>query len=152
MRTLSTPDQSLPALLGGTAVLAVGVSLLETPCTAGLPLLWTSLLADQGVPRAEAVALFAVYLLVFLIDELLLFGAAVITMRATRVQERHGRALKILAGSVLVTLAVTMIAAPQALTSPVGTMVVFALATLLAVSLWWASARSAGAREPSPPG
>lgn len=152
MRRLSRPDQSLPSLLGGTAVLAVGVSLLETPCTAGLPLLWTSLLADQGVPRAEAVALFAIYLLVFLIDELLLFGAAVITMRATRVQERHGRALKILAGSVLVTLAVTMIVAPQALTSPVGSLVVFGTAGLLSALLWWASARSARSREPVPPG
>lgn len=152
MRRLSASDQNLPALLGGTAVLAVGVSLLETPCTAGLPLLWTTLLADQGVPRHEAIALFALYMLVFLLDELLLFAAAVVTMRATRVQERHGRALKILAGSVLLTLAMTMIVMPEALTTVAGTLVVFGTSGLLAVLLWWLSRRPRASQVKVPPG
>lgn len=137
MRRLAATDRSLPAVLGGTAALAVGVSLLETPCTAGLPLMWTTLLADQGVSRPEAVALFGLYMAVFLIDELLLFAAAVVTMRAAKVQERHGRALKILAGSVLVTLALAMLLAPEAMTSLIGTLIVFMVAVLVALALWW---------------
>ena len=70
MRGVARPDRGLTATLAGTAALAVGVSLLETPCTAGLPLLWTSMLADQAVPTMTAVALFAVYMTVFLIDAL----------------------------------------------------------------------------------
>ena len=58
------------------------MSLLETPCSAGLPLLWTNLLSDRGVPAGGAVVLFLLYLLVFLIDELVVFGAAVFTLRA----------------------------------------------------------------------
>jgi cytochrome c biogenesis protein CcdA/glutaredoxin len=125
MRRLADADQSLPATLGGTAVLAVGVSLLETPCTAGLPLLWTDLLADRDVPASGAVFLFLLYLLVFLVDELLIFGAAVVTMRATKMQEHHGRALQLVGGTLMLTLAVAMVAAPHLLESVTGTAVVF---------------------------
>jgi cytochrome c biogenesis protein CcdA len=143
MRAVASPDRTLAATLAGTVVLAVAVSLLETPCTAGLPLLWTTLLAEQGVVPLEAAALFAVYLAVFLLDELVIFAVAVVTLRATRLQERHGRALKIVAGSVLVTLAATMLVAPSALTTLGGTLVVFGIAAGLALLLYAVGTRYA---------
>lgn len=133
MRRLADPERSLPATLGGTAVLAVGVSLLETPCTAGLPLLWTNLLAERGVPAIGAALLFLVYLLVFLVDELVVFGLAVVTMRATKLQEQHGRTLQLVGGMLMLTLAVAMLAAPQLLESVTGTAAVFAAAASAAV-------------------
>ncbi len=125
MRRLAGTDRSLPAVLAGTATLAVGVSLLETPCTAGLPLLWTNLLAERGVPVAGAVLLFLIYLAVFLLDELVLFGAAVLTLRATKLQESHGRALQLVSGTLMITLAGAMLVAPELLESVTGTLAVF---------------------------
>ena len=145
MRTLATPQGALATTLIGTVLLAVAVSLLETPCTAGLPLLWTTLLAEQGVGLVQAAGLFAVYMALFLLDELLVFTAAVVTLRATRLQERHGRALKLVAGSVLVTLAATMLLAPDAMTTLAGTLVVFGVALALALVLYWiSSGRASG--------
>lgn len=142
MRGLADMDRSLPATLGGTAVLAVGVSLLETPCTAGLPLLWTNLIADRGVPTSGAVALFLLYLFVFLVDELIIFGATVFTMRAAKLQEHHGQALQLIGGTLMLTLAVAMVAVPSAMESLAGTAVVFATAAGVTVSVmgaeaWW---------------
>ncbi|MEL6892570.1 MAG: hypothetical protein AAFP84_13295 [Actinomycetota bacterium] len=125
MRALADTDRSLPAVLGGTSLLAVGVSLLETPCTAGLPLLWTDLLAARDVPAAGAVVLFLIYLGVFLLDELVIFGAAVVTLRAAKMQEHHGRILQLVSGTLMLTLAVTMVAAPRLLESLTGTVAVF---------------------------
>jgi hypothetical protein len=136
MRDVARLDRSLPAVIGGTVMLAIGVSLLETPCTAGLPLLWTTLVTEADVATVTAAALFGLYLVVFLLDELLLFGAAVITLRATRLQQEHGQALKIVAGSVLVTLAAVMVVTPEALLTLTGTVVVFLSAAVLAVLLW----------------
>ena len=135
MRSVASTDRTLPAALGGTALLAVGVSLLETPGTAGLPLLWTSLLAQAGVGTGEAAALFGAYMAVFLLDELLVFGAAVVTLRAAKVQERHGRALKLVSGVVMLALAGTMLVAPQALESVLGTVVVFGSAALVVAAV-----------------
>ena len=132
MRGLAVVDRPLTALLGATAALAVGVSLLETPCTLGLPILWTNLLAEYDVAFAGAAVLFVVYLSVFLLDELIVFVAVVATMRALKVQEHHGRALKVVSGMVMITLAAVMLARPEAMESIGGTLAVFAIATLLA--------------------
>ena len=137
MREVARPGQRLGATLAGTAVLAVGVSLLETPCTAGLPLMWTSMLAEQQVALGTAVALFAAYMAVFLLDELVIFGAAVVTMRARRLQPEEGRVLKIVSGSLLVTLAVVMVLAPQAMAGLGSSLAVFALAAALGLVVWW---------------
>ena len=138
MRQVAAADRPLLPVLGGTAAMAVGVSLVETPCTAGFPLVWSNLLSSQGVGGAEAAGLFGLYMIVFLIDELLIFGAAVLTMRAMKVQERHGRLLKLIGGVVMLTLAGTMIVAPDLLEDLAGTLLVFgaaaAVTTLIALT------------------
>jgi hypothetical protein len=75
---------------------------------------------------------------VFLLDELALFGAAAVTMRARRLQPEQGRLLKIVSGSLLVTLAVTMIAAPEAMTGLTSSLLVFAVAGVLGLVVWLA--------------
>lgn len=138
MRGVSREDRGVLPAVAGTVVLAAGVSLLETPCTAGLPLMWTSMLAEQGVGLAAAAGLFVLYMAVFLLDELALFGAAVVTMRARRLQPDQGRQLKIVSGCLLVTLAVTMLVVPQALTGLASTVAVFAVAAALSFAIWTA--------------
>ena len=61
-----------------------------------------------------------------------MFGAAVVTMRAVKLQERHGRDLKLVSGVVMVTLALVMIGAPEVMKTVGGALAVFAIATLLA--------------------
>lgn len=130
MRRVVAADRPLAAL-GGTAVMAVGVSLLETPCTAGFPIVWTNLLSSRGVETAAATGLFGLYMLVFLLDELLVFGVAVVTMRAMKLQEKHGQMLKLVGGVVMLTLAVVMITAPALLEDVTGTLLVFGAAALV---------------------
>jgi cytochrome c biogenesis protein CcdA len=132
MRGLTVDERPLPVLLGSTAGLAVAVSLLETPCTLGLPVLWTDLVSRSDVGTAGAVLLTLVYLTVFLVDELMVFAVVVTTMRAVRLQERHGRALKLVSGVVMLTLAVVMLVRPSLLEDLGGTLAVFAGAALLA--------------------
>jgi uncharacterized membrane protein HdeD (DUF308 family) len=128
MRGLAAPERSMPTVLAGTAVLAVGVSLAETPCTAGLPLLWTNLLTSRGVDGVGAALLFLLYLTVFLLDELIVFGVVVVTLRSLKLQERHGKALQLVSGTLMVALALTMLISPTLLESLAGTTLVFGLA------------------------
>jgi glutaredoxin len=134
-RSLVSPERSVLGVVAGTVVLAAGVSLAETPCSAALPLLWTNLVAAADPGTTVAVSLFALYMLIFLVDELVLFGAVVVTMRATRLQEHHDRVLRLATGAVMVGLAVTMLAAPSMLESVAGTLVVFAGAGVVAAVL-----------------
>ena len=143
MRTLADPDRSLPVALGGTVVLAVGVSLLETPCTAGLPMLWSNLVQDAGVSGLGWLALLGMYLAVFLLDELLVFFAVLATMRATKLQEHHGRVLQLVSGTLMVTLALAMLVVPDLLETVGGTLAVFGAAAVV-VAVVLVSSRSHG--------
>lgn len=135
MRSLAVSDAPLGTVLAGSAALAVGVSLVETPCTAGLPLLWANLLTDSGIGWAGRSVLFLLYLSVFLLDELVVFALAVITLRATKLQERHGAALQLVSGTLLVALALAMLVAPELMDTVAGTMVVFGLAGLVVATV-----------------
>jgi len=130
-RAIAQPDRPLVPVLGATAAMAVGVSLIETPCTAGFPVIWTNLLAVQDVGLVGAAGLFVLYMAVFLLDELVIFGAAVATMRAVKLQERHGRILKLAGGTLMLALAATMAVRPEVLTSVGGTGAVFGVAGLV---------------------
>jgi hypothetical protein len=108
------------------------VSLLGAPCTAGFPVIWTGLLAAHDVAAAQAVGLFALYMVPFLIDELIVFGMVVFTMRATKLQEKHGRVLKLVAGTTMLALAGTVLVRPETMNDPVQALVVFAGAFVIA--------------------
>jgi thiol-disulfide isomerase/thioredoxin len=149
MRSVAAEGESLPVALAGTALLAVGVSLVETPCTAGYPLLWANLLTAHEVTPAGAIPLFGLYMLVFLLDELVVFGAAVIAMRATKLEERAGRLLKLVSGVVMIALAATLLLFPEAMSSLIGAMAVFGIA-LLVVLLILTAGRVATRRRPPP--
>ena len=130
MRTVAD-DKPIQTVLAGTVVLATGVSLLETPCTAGYPLLWTDLVTRQGVATSTAVALFGVYMVVFLLDEFAVFGTAVIAMRAAKLEERHGRALKLVSGTLMIVLAAVLILAPDLMQNLAGVGVTFGAAAVV---------------------
>lgn len=133
--------RSLVAALAATVALAVGVSLLETPCTAGFPVLWTSLLAANDVSFLGAAVLFVLYMIPFLLDEIGVFVAAVVTMRAARLQEKHGRLLKLVGGVVMLALAIVMLVDYELMNSIVGATAVFAGAIGLAAMIHWAVSR-----------
>ena len=124
MRRITAQDAPLPVVLGGTTVLAIGVSVVETPCTAGLPLLWSNLLAAHEVGAVRPWGCSGLDV-VFLLDQLVVLAIAVVTLRAMRLQERHGRALKLGSGVVMLALAGTLLAAPQLLLGLRGTLLVF---------------------------
>lgn len=131
-RAIRDRGRSLAAVAGLTAVMAIGVSLIEVPCTAGLPMVWTGLLRANEVSGAEFGGLLGVYLLLYLLDELVLFAVVVTTLRLSRFEERHGRLLKLVGGVVMVVLGGVLIAAPDLMDTLGGALGVMGAAGLLA--------------------
>ncbi len=148
MREAAGKERLLPAL-GATIALAVGVSLLETPCTAGFPVLWTGMLHANGVGPAETAGLFLAYMIPFLLDELIIFGIAVATMRATKLQDKHGELLKLFAGVTMLVLAVVMLIDPTLMESPVMALGLFAAAFVLAAAVHVVASRVRSRSRPA---
>lgn len=132
MRKVMAQGDNLPALIGATAVLAAGVSLVEFGCTAGFPVLWTNILTTHGVGPGLFVALLLVYMLIYQLDEFIIFGTAVVTLRASRLQETQGRVLKLVGGMLMLALALVMLFAPELMSGMTSSLVVFAVAVAAA--------------------
>ena len=121
-------ERSAIALVAATATMALGVSLMELPCTAGFPIVWSNMVSAQGVSTGEFAALLGLYLLVYLLDELFVFAAVVITLKKTHMQEKHGRILKLIGGMVMLALALTLLIRPQLMDELSGSLLIFGLA------------------------
>lgn len=133
MRRLVDASQSFGGLVAATVALAAGVSLVEFSCTAGFPMLWTNLLASQQVGAVTFLALLAVYMLIYQLDELGVFAASVVTLRASRLEEKHGRILKLIGGMLMLTLAVVMLIDPSLMNTLGNSLLIFGAAIGAAV-------------------
>jgi cytochrome c biogenesis protein CcdA len=113
MRSAVMNPRSLIGLIGSSAALAVGVSFIEFSCTAGFPVIWSNLISVNDINTLSYLLLLGLYMLIYLIDEILVFGAAVLTMRASRIEEKHGRALKLISGVIMLILGFVMVVKPE---------------------------------------
>lgn len=128
IRGLRQQDLSTPALIGATVAMAAGIALVELPCTAGFPVVWSGILADRGVSGAEFLGLLAVYVLTYLGVELTIFAIAITGMSLGRMGAQHGRALKLLGGVVMVALAGALALKPELMEDLTGSLMLFGAA------------------------
>jgi cytochrome c biogenesis protein CcdA/glutaredoxin len=128
IRSLLAPGKSILALIGATIVMALGISLVELPCTAGFPVLWTNLVAAQGVDSLTFALLLGLYMVIYLLDELIVFVTVVITLRASRLEEKHGRLLKLVGGVVMLALAVVLLVDPDLMNNISSSLSIFGVA------------------------
>ena len=128
MRKVLDASNSLWGVISATVVLAAGVSLVEFSCTAGFPVLWTNMVSSQGVTTGEFVLLLLLYMIIYQVDELVIFFAAVFTLKASRMEEKHGRILKLIGGTLMLTLAGVMIFNPSLLNDLNSALIIFAVA------------------------
>jgi thiol-disulfide isomerase/thioredoxin len=116
-------QQSTVGLVATTAGLAGGVALVELPCTAGFPVIWSTMVA--GVETTAFLGLLGLYLLIYVLDEAAVFGAAAVTMRSGKLQQRHGELLKLVGGVLMLGLALVLVAAPDRMADPTVILVLF---------------------------
>ncbi|MFG0289043.1 MAG: hypothetical protein ACF8CQ_12755 [Rhodopirellula sp. JB044] len=103
----------LTAALSGAVALAVIVNMVELLCTAGLPALYTQVLTLQELPAWQNHLYLLIYILAYMLDDLVLLSIVVITLSHRKLQEREGRWLKLLSGVVILALGLCMLFRPE---------------------------------------
>jgi glutaredoxin len=107
--------ESLFAAIIGAVVLAVMVNVIELLCTAGLPALYTQVLAQHSVGPTARYGYLLLYILAYMLDDSIMVGVAVVTLGRRKLQERAGRWLKLLSGATILVLGLLLVFAPSAL-------------------------------------
>lgn len=131
-RVLNAGD-SLWGIISATVVMSAGVSLVEFACTAGFPVLWTNLLAAQNVPPLTFGLLLFLYMVIYQLDELAIFLVAVFTLKSSKLEEKHGRILKLIGGTLMLTLAVVMLVNPNLMNQLSSSLLIFGIAFSVAM-------------------
>ncbi|MDO8469288.1 MAG: glutaredoxin domain-containing protein [Candidatus Peribacter sp.] len=105
-----------PAMLLGVAVLAVSVNAIELVCTAGLPAIFTQILAFNEVSHLARYGYMALYILLYMIDDVVIFTIAVYTLHATGLTKKYARFTLIFGGFLMYALGALLLFAPEVLT------------------------------------
>ncbi len=128
--------KSVLPMIAATAMIALGIALIELPCTAGFPFIWSSIVAGLDLPFSVFFVLFVIYIITYLSVELVIFGLAVIRMRSIKMTEERGRLLKLVAGSLMMVLGLILFIDPAYMERMSGIAVAFAASAGLAVTIY----------------
>lgn len=106
-------EKSFALALGGVVLLAFAVNLVELICSAGIPAVYTQLLAMSALPAWQYYGLILLYIFVFMLDDLVVFVAAMTTLQVSGLTGRYSRYSHLIGGIVLLALGVLLILKPE---------------------------------------
>ncbi|MBU0707335.1 hypothetical protein KKG41_03110 [Patescibacteria group bacterium] len=99
--------------LGGIVILAAVVNMVELLCSAGLPAVFTSILALSDIPTWQYYAYLVLYIVVFMLDDLVVFIIAMVTLKATGVSSgKYSRYSALIGGLIMFIIGVLFLFRP----------------------------------------
>ena len=101
--------------LVGIAVLAAAVNVVELACSAGLPVLYTGILSSASMQSWQYFGYMLLYVLFFMLDDLIVFGIAMKTMQVIGIESKYTRITRLVGGILMLVLGMLLIFAPQVL-------------------------------------
>ena len=100
------------ALLGIVGV-AVAVNLIELLCSAGIPAVYTKVLALSDLPSWQYYLYLLLYIVVFLLDDLIVFALAMATLQVGQLTTRYSRYSHLVGGVVLTGIGALLLLRPE---------------------------------------
>ncbi len=108
---------SLPAMLAATVFLAFAANSYELICTSGFPLVFTRALTLESLPLPGYYLYLAIYNVIYVIPLACIVVFFVVTLGSRKLSEWQGRVLKLLSGSMMLTLGIVLLVRPSLLTN-----------------------------------
>ena len=108
-----TQNQRFLLALAGIIVLAVAVNLVELICSAGLPAVYTKILSLSNLPVWQYYLYLAFYILIFMLDDLLVFFTAMITLRVTGIGGKYSRFPHLIGGVLMLAIGLLLLFKPE---------------------------------------
>ena len=99
--------------LGGIILLAAAVNLVELICSAGLPAIYTKILSLSNLPAWQYYLYLLFYILIFMLDDLLVFFTAMITFRVTGIGGKYSRFSHLIGGILMLAIGLLLLFKPE---------------------------------------
>ena len=101
--------------LGGIILLAFAVNLVELICSAGFPVIYLQILSLNKLPFWQYYLYMVLYIVMYMLDDMIIFVAAMITLQLLGVGTRYKQASNLIGGVLMLILGILLIFRPQAL-------------------------------------
>lgn len=108
-----TSEKSLMLSVIGVIALAISVNLIELACSAGLPVMFTQILAINNLTKVEYLSYIILYIVFFLIDDFIIFLLAITSMKVSGISAKYGKVSKIIGAIFLIIIGVLLIVRPE---------------------------------------
>ena len=108
-----TKEKSLFIALGGVIFLAVSVNVIELACSAGLPLVFTQLLAINNVSSFESFIYTLIYIFFFLIDDIIIFLIAMSTTKIHAISTKYNKYSHLIGGILMLIIGILLLIKPE---------------------------------------
>ncbi len=111
-RLKSVVAKNLTLAVLGTAALAISVNFIELVCSAGLPAVYTQVLAMSKLPNWQYYAYLAFYSFIFILGQLIVFLTAMFTLKLKAVGARYVRWTRLFGGIIMVLIGLLLLFRP----------------------------------------
>jgi len=108
-----TLEKSLILGLLGVMTLAVSVNFIELACSAGLPLLFTQILALNNLSKLSYMIYILIYIFFFLMDDIIVFVIAMFTLKITGISNKYSKYSHLIGGIIMLLIGLLMIIKPE---------------------------------------
>lgn len=106
-------ERSFLVAIGGIVTLAVAVNMIELLCSAGIPAVYTQVLALSGLDATAYYGYLALYIAVFMFDDAVIFVTAMITLQASGLAATYSRFSHLVGGAALLAVGLILILKPE---------------------------------------
>ena len=106
-------EKSFILALLGVVVLAASVNIIELLCSLGLPVMFTQILTVNEVSKLSQVIYSLIYVLFFLIDDIVIFIIAMKTFEIKAISNKFGKYSHLIGGVIMLIIGFLMIYKPE---------------------------------------
>lgn len=108
-----TSEKSFILAMLGVMLLAISVNAIELACSAGLPVLFTNVLALNDVNFIEKCIYIFIYIFFFLIDDIIVFFVAMFTLNIKALSTKYTKYSHLIGGIIMLIVGILIIFKPE---------------------------------------
>lgn len=112
LRRFALEEHLWPAMIG-VLLLAIAVNLVELVCSAGIPAVYTQVLALAAIPVWQHYGYLLLYNVIYMLDDIVMFSVAVLTLQVSGIGVRYARANRLVGAVVLAVIGLMLLFKPQ---------------------------------------
>lgn len=106
-------EKSFVLALLGIILLAASVNIVELLCSLGLPVMFTQILTINEVSKFGQILYSLIYILFFMIDDIIIFIIAMKTLEIKAISNKYGKYSHLIGGLIMITIGILMIYKPE---------------------------------------